>query len=116
MKILKRVISILLTAALLSNISVFAEEISPSKPLDCSDWARDELEEALEIGFIPENMQSDYTSNITRAEFAAAALHFLAVQYGTTVDEVMKHSVISYEDIRDERFNESGYKIPFLKM
>ena len=46
-----------------------------------SDWAATEVSEAIGLGFIPEHLQSDYQTPITRLEFAKVALAFCAMQY-----------------------------------
>jgi len=41
-----------------------------------------EVNNAIRLGLVPESLQDDYEAPITRVEFAEAALHFVAAQYG----------------------------------
>ena len=52
---------------------------------DISDWAKNEIDEAIDIGLVPLELQNNYTDNITREEFA-----FLTVSF------VMKNLSVSF--------------------
>lgn len=54
-----------------------------------SDWAKEEIDEAINLGFVLEELQGDYKENITREEFAATAVKFLAYEYNLTVEDMM---------------------------
>ena len=45
-----------------------------------SEWAAAEIEEAVELGIVAENLQKDYQKNITREDFAVTAMMFVAYQ------------------------------------
>lgn len=47
-----------------------------------SAWAKTEVENAIELGFVPLSFRDNYKRNITRGEFAKLAMFFLSVQYG----------------------------------
>ena len=50
------------------------EEFTPTPPPLCdsiSDWAIEQVKEAIEAGLVPELLQSDFTQTMTRAEFTA---------------------------------------------
>ncbi len=47
-----------------------------------STWAKPEVENAIETGFVPISLRGNYKRNITRREFAKMAFYFLSVQYG----------------------------------
>lgn len=47
-----------------------------------SAWAKPEVENAIETGFVPISLRGNYKRNITRREFAKMAFYFLSVQYG----------------------------------
>lgn len=47
-----------------------------------SAWAKTEVENAIERGFVPLSFRDNYKRNITRGEFAKLAMFFLSVQYG----------------------------------
>lgn len=46
-----------------------------------SAWARGEVEEAIALSFVPQELQEDYQVNITRAEFAEVAMDFVIEQF-----------------------------------
>lgn len=47
-----------------------------------SSWAKQEVESAIELGFVPLSLRENYKRNITRGEFAKLAMFFLSIQYG----------------------------------
>ncbi len=47
-----------------------------------SAWAKTEVENAIEMGFVPLSFRDNYKRNITRGEFAKMAMFFLSIQYG----------------------------------
>lgn len=56
------------------------EEYSVVSPA-CSDWAKEDVIAALELGLIPRELQCEYAKNITRLEFAKIAMNFCGLQY-----------------------------------
>lgn len=56
-------------------LDIISEEI-------ISAWAKTEVENAIEMGFVPLSFRDNYKRNITRGEFAKLAMFFLSVQYG----------------------------------
>lgn len=56
-----------------------------------SPWAKPEIDEAVDIGFVPGELQNNYTKNITREEFA-----YLAVSF------VMKNLSLSFEELESQ--------------
>ncbi|MCL2004365.1 MAG: S-layer homology domain-containing protein [Oscillospiraceae bacterium] len=51
---------------------------TPSNPLDtAASWARDHITSALEKGFVPADIQGNYTQTITRQEFARMAVEWV---------------------------------------
>lgn len=58
---------------------------------DISDWAKNEIDEAIDIGLVPLELQNNYTDNITREEFA-----FLTVSF------VMKNLSVSFEQLESQ--------------
>lgn len=57
-----------------------AEEYSVVSPA-CSNWAKEDIIAALELGLIPRELQCEYAQNITRLEFAKIAMNFCGLQY-----------------------------------
>lgn len=109
----KRILSLVLSLSLVfcSGMSVFAadgaqseeavqsseasqsEETAQSEAeqsadtTGCSPWAEEEIAEAIGLGFVPEELRSDYTKPVTRQEFAKIALYFAAMQYNCDVED-----------------------------
>lgn len=79
MKIIRKAISILLSLSLCGLPALAAD--TGTGP---SAWAKDEVDVAIELGFVPENLLSDYQKDITRDEFAQLAVSFCAFQLGYT--------------------------------
>lgn len=55
-----------------------------------SEWARKEIEESIDAGFVLAELQSDYQSSITREEFAATAVMYLAYMYNMQVEDMIQ--------------------------
>ena len=70
---MKKLLAALL--ALTLCLSLTAPALAADSP---SSWAEAEIAEAIERGLVPEDLQSAYTSKITRAEFAQIALYYCA--------------------------------------
>lgn len=69
-----RALSLLCTLALLTGLLT-----APASAADTPDaWAAGEVERAISLGLVPDDLQSDYTADITRAEFCRLAVAFLA--------------------------------------
>lgn len=73
--IMKKIFSIfmvfVITISLASN--VLAYELPSELP---SDWAKEEVLEAIYLNIVPEELQSKYIKEITRAEFAKVAIFY----------------------------------------
>ncbi len=81
---IKRLLSLMMMVALLSTGVVFADSgISP--------WAETEVQEAIALGFVPEEMQMGYQENITRAEFAKISVLFVAYKFKMPFEETMQN-------------------------
>ncbi len=81
---LKRLLSLLVLFALLSTGVAFANA-------DVSTWAEEEVKEAIALGFVPEEMQTEYQENITRAEFAKISVLFVAHKFKMPFEEAMQN-------------------------
>lgn len=53
-----------------------------------SDWAKDEVNEAISLGFIPEKLQNNYNENITREEFVTVAVEYMSYQFDMSVEKM----------------------------
>lgn len=81
---MKKIILVIMVYVLVfTNIIVYAQE-------NISEWAKPEMNQALEMGFVPNEIKSNYTENITRAEFAKMAVSYLAFLYQTDNDGIVK--------------------------
>lgn len=65
----------------------------------CSSWAEAEIAQAIELGFVPEELQGDYTEVITRQEFAKIALYFSAMQCNCDVEDYSKLYCAYYKNV-----------------
>lgn len=81
----KRCSAFILAGILLMGV---LSDTAASEPAP-SAWAQAEVQEAIQLGFVPEFLQTAYQENITRAEFAEIALQFLAVQYNYTLQDFL---------------------------
>ena len=65
-----RALSLLCTLALLTGLLT-----APASAADTPDaWAAGEVERAISLGLVPDDLQSGYTADITRAEFCRLAV------------------------------------------
>jgi len=53
-------------------------------------WAFDNIKSAVEKGFVPEDIQNDYTQVITRAEFCRMAVKFVEYATGKSIGDILK--------------------------
>ena len=90
---MKRTISlvlVLITVMLLVTISPVAATTESAPPFygtDMSSWARGDISQARRLGLIPDELQNNYTSNITRAEFCALAVTLYEKITGTVITD-----------------------------
>lgn len=82
---MKKIFYLCLLVCLLLSFDVYAAED------EVSDWAKPEINEAVDIGFVPLELQNNYTKNITREEFA-----HLTIRY------IMKNLSISFEQLESQ--------------
>ena len=84
---------------------------------DMSEWAAAEIEEAVELGIVAENLQKDYQKNITREDFAVTAMMFVAyqnnmdfgdMQYlyinGGSLSKVSADEITMFDDLADSEY------------
>lgn len=69
---------------LIPSFNIYAEELNTveEEEIIISDWAKPEVEKAIELGFVPITLRENYKRNITRGEFSKLAMFFLSIQYG----------------------------------
>ncbi len=61
--------------------------VSDTENIDSSAWAKDTIEKAIAIGIVPDEIQAEYTRNITRQEFCKLAVMTYMAKTGNTVKE-----------------------------
>ncbi|MFC9778419.1 WG repeat-containing protein [Paenibacillus chitinolyticus] len=60
-------------------------------PLDVpADWAKPEVETALALKLIPDDMQNAYAQNITRSDFSRLVVHLMAAKTGQSMEQLVK--------------------------
>lgn len=75
---------------------------------EISNWAEEEVEKAIVNGIVPKDMQSDYKSNISRAEFAKISVMYAARHFDMNVDEFIEFYI-------SERVDSEGNHPVFLE-
>lgn len=74
MKLKNKLGILILCGALISgNVSVYSDVTSNT----VSNWAKAEVEEAITVGFVPNDLQNNYTQPITREEFCTLVISML---------------------------------------
>jgi hypothetical protein len=62
----------------------------PANPLDsASGWAKEGITAAIGKGFVPTDIQDNYTNTITRAEFCRMAVKWLEYRLGKPIDTIV---------------------------
>lgn len=79
-KIFKRVAAV--TAAALMTVSAVYADSEPSW------WAQTDVNEAIESGIVPDDLQTGYTESLSRAGFTHLAIAYLAKLQGLTPDKL----------------------------
>ncbi|MDO4552038.1 MAG: S-layer homology domain-containing protein [Bacillota bacterium] len=79
-----------------SNVLTLNEKVD----FNASDWAQDELQQADELGLIPDVLQgADLTQDITRAEFAAVAVKVYEALSGTAAIPIVNNPFTDTNDV-----------------
>jgi len=85
-RILGIIISIIM---LLTSLPVNAAATGTPNVGSASEWAYDGIANALQKGFVPSEIQSNYQGFITRAEFCRMAVKYIEYITGMSIDNVM---------------------------
>ena len=91
-KIFKRAAAV--TAAALMTVSVAYADSEPSW------WAQTDVNEAIESGIVPADLQTGYTESLSRAGFTHLAIAYLAKLQGLTPDK-LEDSGTPFSDTND---------------
>ncbi len=62
-----------------NNSTALLVKVLPDSASGASDWAKEDIREAILAGFVPEGIQGDWQSSITREEIAQMAVKFLGL-------------------------------------
>ena len=97
---MKRILSLVLVLSMITGMVVITSADEPSS------WAKTEVEAAVEAGLVPEYIQKDWTSPITRGQVSEMFIRLLEKATGKTVDDIIaeKGAVIEegkFEDTDD---------------
>lgn len=63
-----------------------------------SQWAEESIKKSIELGLVPENLQSDYTAKITRREFCQLAVQTYVAKTGNEIDMSVKTPFTDTDD------------------
>ncbi len=69
-----------------------------------SDWAMEDVEEAAELGILPEALDCNYQTSITREEFCALISGYIEARTGNSIDQFCKE----YEDAVSISFSDTS--------
>ncbi len=89
---MKKTLFLLISILFVFHSSVYASDS------EISDWAKQEVGEAIQLGIVPEDMQNNYKKSITRAEFAKISVMFVARHFNMDVDEVVEWYLSEHVD------------------
>ncbi len=102
-KILKRTGAALCSLGL--TLTALSSAYAKGEP---SFWAANEVNSAIEKGYVPEDLQDLYTTDITRLQFARLAVSFLADIKGTTVEKMTANTADApFSDTHDKSVAEA---------
>jgi len=67
-----------------------------SNPLDTAEeWARERIQSAIAKGFVPVDLQGDYSDVITRQEFCRMAVSWIEYALGKSIDTVLAENGVT---------------------
>ena len=99
-KLVALILSLVCAFTLLGGVAQAA--VANDQP---SDWAKDSVAAAKNLGLVTEEMQSGFQSAATRAEFCRLAVRFVEVYYGKTAEAILVErnlSPMSFNDTDDK--------------
>lgn len=102
---MKRIIAIL--TVIVMSITLAITSFAVEGP---SNWAAEKVGEAIDLRIVPKGLQSDYTQNITRAEFAKVAVFYLAAAQNLDESDFLNIYSEKSEELTGTKF---VYEAPF---
>jgi len=86
---------------------------------EVSQWAESDIEKAIGLKLIPQQMQGNYRQNISRADFCKLVVNFLVQKTGKTVSELLieNNATIKYNTFTDTSDNDilAAYALGIVK-
>ena len=98
----KRIISVIIA---LSLSLVLLPAVSYASTDSADTWAREGIQSAINKGFVPAYIQTDYTSVITRAEFCRLAVSWVEYTLCKDIDVILDEKGLS---INDKTFSDTN--------
>lgn len=93
---------------LAASVSTTAPE-QPTGGLQVSDWAKDQVNEAISAGLVSDKLGADYRVNITRAQFAATAVKLYEAMSGQRVPAAVANPFADTNDAAVLQAAELGF-------
>ena len=89
-------LAVVLSLTLMASLFVFTPSAVAASNLDtASAWAQEGITSAVEKGFVPWEIQYNYTEVITRSEFCRMAVQFVVYATGRTIDAILLENGLS---------------------
>lgn len=90
---MKKIISFLLMLVMAFSCLAVSADVSK-----VSAWAEQEVKSAIEAGYVSKELQVDYQTNITRAEFAKTAVLFFAKKMNMETEDAVSFYMENHVD------------------
>ena len=91
-----KVTAVLLTFILMISLIPYTSSLAAPPNLDsASSWAREAITQAVEKGFVPADIQSNYSSVINRQEFCRMAIKWMEYATAKSIDAVLSERGLS---------------------
>ena len=88
------ILILVLIPVIATHLAVAFETSAPNLNT-ASAWAQEEIQEAYNKGFIPIDLQDNYTSVITREEFCRLAINWMECEMVKSIDEIVNERGIT---------------------
>ncbi len=99
---MKKLISLILALSMIIGMAAIASADEPSS------WAKEEVESAVETGLVPDYLQANWTSPVTRGQVAEMFILLLEKATGKTVDAIIEEKGATIEEGKFEDTNDAN--------
>ena len=99
---MKKLISLILALSMIIGMAAIASADEPSS------WAKEEVESAVETGLVPDYLQANLTSPVTRGQVAEMFILLLEKATGKTVDAIIEEKGATIEEGKFEDTNDAN--------